>query len=124
MQMIDLFHDIEFTPDHPDAQALYVSRTGRVLRWNLKPGQSIKEHSVPDSPFYVVVLQGTGIFTGGDGKEYSIRANNLVVFEPGEKHSIRALDENLVFVGFLEGVPSNTSDKIGGMIGHTKPTPR
>ncbi len=124
MQTMNLLHGIEFTPDHPDAQALYVSRTGRVLRWNLKPGQRIQAHSVPDSPFYVVVLQGTGMFTGGDGKEYPIRANNLVIFEPGEKHSIRALDENLVFVGFLEGVPSNTSEKIGGMLGHAEPSSR
>lgn len=124
MQTMNLLQELEFTPDHPEAQALYVSRTGRVLRWNLKPGQSIQAHSVPDSPFYVVVLQGTGMFSGADGKEYSISAHNLVIFEPGEKHGIRALAENLVFVGFMEGVPSNTSEKIGGMLGRAHPEPK
>ncbi len=123
MQTINLMTGIEFSPQHPEAQPIYVSRTGRILRWNLRPGQSIKEHAVPDSPFYVIVLQGTGMFSGADGQEYPIGANTLVVFGPGEKHSIRALDRNLVFVGFLEGAPSNTSEKVGGMMGRAQPVP-
>ncbi len=118
MQTMNLLNDIEFSPQHPEAQPLYVSRTGRVIRWNLKPGQAIKQHNVPDSPFYVIVLQGNGMFAGGDQIEHSIGADMLVVFEPGENHSIRALDNNLVFVGFMEGAPSNTSEKVGGVLGH------
>jgi hypothetical protein len=29
----------------------------------------------------------------------------LVVFTPGESHQVRALDSELVFVGFLHGIP-------------------
>jgi len=32
----------------------------------------------------------------------------------GENHVIRALDEELVFVGFLQGVPGTRPGKVGG----------
>jgi quercetin dioxygenase-like cupin family protein len=70
----------------------------------LKPGQSIREHNAPNSPFFVVVLQGKGIFAGGDGIEQTLGPNTLLIFDPGENHFIRGLDE-LVFVGFLHEVP-------------------
>jgi hypothetical protein len=38
----------------------------------------------------VVVLQGKGIFSGGDGIEHTFGPNTLLVFDPGENHSIRA----------------------------------
>ncbi len=118
MQTMDLLSGIQFSNEYPEAQPLYVSKNGRVIRWNLRPGQSIRQHNVPYSSFYVVVLQGTGMFSGKDGKEFRVSQNTLVVFEPGENHSIRALDQDLLFVGFLEGAPSNTTEKIGGILGH------
>jgi len=39
-----------------------------------------------------------------DGFEQVVSPNTLLVFEPGEQHAVRALD-NLVFVGFLHGAP-------------------
>jgi quercetin dioxygenase-like cupin family protein len=75
-----------------------------VLLFRLKPEQSFREHNAPSSPFYVVVLSGRGVFAGGDGVGQTFGPNTLLVFDPGEKHIIRALDE-LVFVGFLHGAP-------------------
>ncbi|MEO8288292.1 MAG: hypothetical protein ABI670_17850 [Chloroflexota bacterium] len=34
------------------------------------------------------------------------------------EHTVRAMDEDLVFVGFLHGVPSNISDRVGGLLAH------
>jgi hypothetical protein len=65
-----------------------------------------------------VVLKGQGMFAGADGQERPFGPNSLLIFDPGENHSIRALGENLVFVGFLHGAPSNVTDKVGGLIGH------
>jgi quercetin dioxygenase-like cupin family protein len=70
----------------------------------LKRGQSIREHNAPSSPFYVVVLSGQGVFAGADEVEQTLGPNALLVFEPGEDHIVRAL-EDLVFVGFLHGAP-------------------
>lgn len=117
MKTMRLLDELEFRDKNPEAQPLYVDRNGRVLRFTLKPGQSIKEHHAPDSPLYAVVLKGKGMFAGGDEKEELFGPYSLLIFDPGENHSIRALDEDLVFVGFLHGAPSNISKRVGGVIG-------
>jgi quercetin dioxygenase-like cupin family protein len=101
---MSLFGNWEFGDKGAHAQPLYVDRNGRVILFTLRPDQSIREHNAPSSPFYVVILSGRGIFAGGDEVEKTFGPNTLLVFDPGENHAIRALDE-LVFVGFLHGAP-------------------
>lgn len=95
----------EFNDKNPYAQPLYVSHDGRILRYALRPGQMIREHQAPHSPVYIVVLNGQGMFAGADGKEQLFGTNALIIFEAGEIHSIRALEEDLVFVTFMHGAP-------------------
>ena len=116
MRTIQLLEDLEFHDDNPYAQPLLVDKAGRILRFTLRPAQSIAEHDAPHSPFYVIVLKGHGMFAGGDGQEYRFGPNSLLIFDPGENHAIRALDEELVFVGFLQGVPGTRPEKVGGEI--------
>ena len=104
MKSINLLDKLEFRDKDPLAQPLHVDRHGRALLFTLKPGQSIREHNAPSSPFSVVILQGKGIFAGGDGIEQTVGPNTLLIFDPGENHVVRALDK-LVFVGFLHEVP-------------------
>jgi quercetin dioxygenase-like cupin family protein len=118
MKGIQLLNDLQFSAKRPDADPIYVDKNGRIIRFELEPGQSIRQHNAPDSPFYAVVLKGSGMFAGADGKEEQFGPNSLLIFEPGENHAIRALDEKLVFIGFLHGAPSNVSDRVGGVIGH------
>lgn len=117
MKTIQLLENLEYAERDAHAEPLYVDKAGRLLRFTLKPGQSIKEHNTPDSPFYVVVLKGEGMFAGADGKEERFGPNSMLIFDAGENHIIRAVDGELVFIGFLHGAPSNVSDKIGGEIG-------
>lgn len=112
-----LLQDAVFDAAKPHAAALYVDKNGRAILWTLEPGQTIRDHAVPHSPFYVVILQGHGWFSGAGGKEERVGPNTLLVFDPGEMHQIRAGDERLVFVGFLHGAPGNVTDKVGGEIG-------
>ena len=104
MKAIDLFDNWEFDTKGAHAEPLHVDRNGRAILFTLKPEQTIREHNVPSSPFYLVVLAGRGLFAGADGVEREVGANTLLVFEPGEQHTVRAL-ENLVFIGFLHGAP-------------------
>ena len=120
MKTMPMLQNAKFDSRTAHAEPLYVDKNGRVILFTLKPGQSIKGHEVPHSPFYVVVLKGHGQFAGADGKERRFGPNDLLIFEPGEEHLVRAAEEELVFVGFLHGAPSNTSEKIGGEIGHAK----
>lgn len=105
MKTINLLENWIFNPKGPHAEPLHVDRNGRAILFTLQPGQSIREHNAPSSPFFVVILQGQGIFTGGDGNEQSVGPNTMLVFDPGEQHSVRAEDEQLVFIGFLHGAP-------------------
>jgi quercetin dioxygenase-like cupin family protein len=116
MKTMQLLEGLEFHDKNPNSQPLFVDENGRVLRFMLKPGQSIHEHNAPSSPFYIVVLKGQGMFAGGDGKQQQLGPNSLLIFDPQENHMIRALDEELVFVGFLHGVAGTRPGKVGGKI--------
>ncbi len=117
MRTIQLLEGLEFHEHNPNAQPLFVDRNGRVLRFMLKPGESIKEHNTHASPFYVVVVKGHGVFAGKEGKEQVMGPNSLLIFDPGESHHIRAEQEELIFVGFLHGEPSNVGHAPGGILG-------
>lgn len=117
MKTTDLLTGVAFRDSRPNAEPLYVDVHGRVLRFSLKPGQRIEEHNAPNSPFYAVVLRGEGYFSGRDGSETRVGPNTFLIFEPGENHSVRAGDSELVFLGILQGVPSTSPDKMGGTLG-------
>jgi quercetin dioxygenase-like cupin family protein len=106
MKSVQLLQDLEFHQSNPYAQPLHVDKTGRALRFMLKAGQNVREHNAPQSPVYIVVLSGHGLFAGADGQEQRFGPNALLIFDPGENHSIRAVDEDLVFVAFLHGASS------------------
>lgn len=105
MQTFQLEQNYVFYDRDPFAQPLYVDKMGRILRFMLKPGQSVVEHTAPHSPVYIVVVSGTGRFSGGDGEAQSYGPGSLLVFAPGEPHAIYAQEEELVFVAFLHGAP-------------------
>lgn len=117
MRTMPLLNELQFQERNPVAEPLFVDQSGRILRFCLQPNQSITEHRVPHSPFYVVVLRGQGVFAGDDGKETQLGPNSLIVFDPDEKHTVRALAEELVFVGFLQGAPYVREGKVGGKLG-------
>jgi quercetin dioxygenase-like cupin family protein len=69
----------------------------------------VQEHNAPHSPVFVTVLQGRGLFAGADGVEQSFGPNSFLIFDAGENHSIRALNEDLVVLVFLREAPDATS---------------
>lgn len=97
-------HVIFGNKEEGHAEPLLVTKEQRVLRFALRPGQYIAEHDAPNSPVQIVIMRGSGMFTGPDGEEKRYSAGECLVFDSAEKHSIRALDEDLVFVAFLHGV--------------------
>lgn len=105
MNATQLLDKLEFHDKNPNAEPLFVAPDGRILRFALRPGQVVREHSAPHSPVYVVVLKGQGLFAGADGQEQRFGPNTLLTFEAGENHSIRAEGEELVFVTFLREAP-------------------
>ena len=104
MKCINLFENWHFSEKGLHAEPLHVDKNGRAILFTLQPEQTIRAHNVPSSPFFVMILEGQGIFTGANGVERVVGPNTLLVFQPGEQHSVRAVD-SLVFVGFLHGAP-------------------
>lgn len=109
MKTAQLLKNLVFHDKNPYAEPLFVDKAGRILRFTLRPGQNIREHDAPHSPVYIVVLQGQGMFAGGNSAEQRFGPNDLLIFDAGELHAIRALDEELVFVAFLQGAPGAQS---------------
>ncbi len=108
MKTSNLMSGWQFHEQDPFAQPLHVAADGRILRFALRPGQVVKEHLAPHSPVYIVVLAGHGMFAGADGKEELLGPDSLVIYDAAEGHSIRALNEDLVFVAILHGAPGYT----------------
>ena len=104
MKRINLSENWEFDDRGPRAEPLHIDKHGRAFLFTLLPEQTIRAHNVPSSPFFVMILAGQGIFTGEDGVEQVVGPNTLLVFEPSEQHTVRALND-LVFIGFLHGAP-------------------
>jgi quercetin dioxygenase-like cupin family protein len=117
MESRSLLSHLEFHDSDPYAKPILVNQDVRILRWMLKPGQSTNEHTVPDSPLYIVVIQGRGLFAGRDGRAEEHGPASLIVFAQGESHSVRALDEELIFLSFMDGAEVMRPEHTGGEIG-------
>lgn len=105
MKTYRLLENLEFHDKVPYAQPLLVNDEGRVLRFTLHPGQAVREHEAPNSPVYIMVLKGNGYFAGPDGVEQQLGPDTLLVFDRGEKHSLRADTEELVCLVILHEAP-------------------
>ncbi len=105
MKPFKLYENWVFHDDNPYAEPLHVDAEKRILRFALRPRQQVREHVAPNSPVHIVVLKGQGVFTGADGVEHQHGEGTLLIFDSGEKHSIRALEEDLVFMVILHGAP-------------------
>jgi quercetin dioxygenase-like cupin family protein len=105
MKTLRSIEDVPFRDDRPNAEPLLVDDSGRVLRFSLRPHQTIREHCAPSSPVHIVILRGVGVFSGADGGEATLRTGDMVVYEAGELHSVRSADEELVFVALLHKAP-------------------
>jgi len=106
MRTFELMRGIEFNESQPHAQSLHSNKDARSLRFAFLPGQSIRAHQSPHSPIHLVILKGQGMFAGGDGAERQCGPGMMVAIEAGEMHTIRALDEELVFISIFNGVPT------------------
>ena len=105
MQSLSIHENLVYHDPNPYAEPLFVSPTGRVLRFALRPGQVVREHTAPSSPVYLITLQGTGFYSGRDGEEQRFGPGMLLIFDVGEPHAIRAEAEEVVFLAFLHGAP-------------------
>lgn len=104
MKAVYINPNLKFPEQTPHAAGLHVDQSGRALLFTLRAGEKIEEHNAPSSTLFAYILQGRGVFAGQDGQEAEFGAGTLLVFETGEDHTVRAL-EDLAFLGIMEPVP-------------------
>lgn len=109
MKSLSLVQNVKFHAEAPYAEPLFVSDEARILRFALRPGQVVQEHNAPHSPVIVTVLKGQGLFAGADGVWQQLGSNSLIIFGAGENHSIKAVNEDLIFMIFLREAPDAKS---------------
>ena len=102
MKVEYLLENLKFNDDHPHAETLFNNETSKVIRFCLKPGQEIKEHQAHRYKLNIIILRGKGIFAGGDGQERCFYPFTLLQFEVNELHKVSAIEQELVFIAFLD----------------------
>ena len=81
------------SPARPATAILFDSADIRLLVFRIAPGQHVAPHQNP-STVMLTVLSGEGLLSGRDG-ERLCRAGDVVAYEPGEPHGMRATDSEL-----------------------------
>ena len=91
------------SPSRPATAILLDVPDVRLLVFRIAPGQSVApHHSV--STVILTVLEGEGVVLGNDG-ERTCRPGDVVVYEPGERHGMRAVDQTLKLLATIAPRP-------------------
>jgi quercetin dioxygenase-like cupin family protein len=106
MRTFELLTNVEFNERNAHAESLHSNEEGRALRFAFLPEQRIEEHDAPHSPAHLVILQERGMFAGGDGVERECSQGMMVAFDAAEPHTVRALDEKLVYIAIYSENPA------------------
>ena len=90
-------------PERPATAVVLDAPDARLVVFRIEPGQEVPPHHSP-STVILSVLQGAGVLTGGDG-ECRVSAGDVVAYEPGEQHSMRAAGETLTILATITPRP-------------------
>jgi quercetin dioxygenase-like cupin family protein len=75
----------------------------RLVVFRIEPGQQVAPHT-SRSTVTLSILAGSGFVSGNDG-ERLVRAGDLVVYDPNERHGMRAVDKPLVLLAIIAPRP-------------------
>ena len=87
----------------PATAIVHDSADARLVVFRLAPGQAVPPHTSP-STVLLTVLAGRGTLSGGDG-ERVCDAGDVVAYEPGELHGMRATDGELLLLATITPRP-------------------
>jgi quercetin dioxygenase-like cupin family protein len=90
-------------PTRPATALLHDSPDARVVVFRIEPGQEVAPHT-STSTVLLAVLAGKGTVSGASG-ESPVVAGDLVSYDTGEVHGMRAGDETLVLMATIAPRP-------------------
>lgn len=107
MQTWDI-SSVDVQPQQPEVLAS--SSEGRAIAINLPAGDSLDDHQVHERA-WLFVATGAVEIDGADGASASGGAGLLAVFDPNERHEVRATEDSRLLLLLApwpgEGHPSN-----------------
>lgn len=92
-------------PSRPATAVVHDGPHTRLVVFRLAPGQAVAPHT-STSTVMLSVLGGQGVVSGADG-ECAVTAGDVVVYEPGELHGMRAPDEELTLLATIAPRPGS-----------------
>lgn len=90
-------------PERPATAVLHDSADARVVVFRIEPGQEVSPHT-STSTVLLTVVSGRGTVSGGSG-ERAVIAGDLVTYDVGELHGMRASSERLVIAAVIAPRP-------------------
>jgi quercetin dioxygenase-like cupin family protein len=91
------------SPTRPATAVIHDAPDARLVVFRIAPGQEVAPHTSV-STVLLTVLAGSGILSGGD-EERRCAAGELVTYPPGERHGMRAIDEELLLLATITPRP-------------------
>jgi len=101
----------------PATSTLLDTDDARLVVFRIAPAQHVPAHR-SDSTVLISVLRGTGIISGAQG-ERECAPGDLMAFEPGEIHGMRALDEPFHLLAVITPRPGTRNAEARSVTGHT-----
>jgi quercetin dioxygenase-like cupin family protein len=92
-------------PNRPATALLHDSPDARVVIFRIEPGQEVAPHT-STSTVLLAVIAGKGTVSGASG-ESRVAAGDLVSYETGELHGMRAGSETLVLMATIAPRPGS-----------------
>ena len=90
-------------PSRPATALLHDSSDARAVVFRIEAGQEVAPHT-STSTLLLSVVAGSGTVSGASG-ESPVSAGDLVTYEPGELHGMKAGREHLVLVAVITPRP-------------------
>ena len=90
-------------PSRPATAVLHDVPDARVVVFRIEAGQEVAPHT-STSTVLLAVVEGSGTVSGASG-ESEVRAGDLVTYDAGELHGMKAGDERLVLVAIITPRP-------------------
>jgi quercetin dioxygenase-like cupin family protein len=95
------------SPSRPGMQILLDTPDLRLVVFRLLPGQAVPPHHNA-STVALTVLSGDGFLSGRDGERHC-RTGEMVVYDPGETHGMRAADRELHLLASITPRPGGAA---------------
>ena len=90
-------------PSRPATALMHDVPDARVVVFRIEAGQEVAPHT-STSTVLLAIIEGSGTVSGASG-ESTVRAGDLVTYEVGELHGMKAGSERLVLVAIITPRP-------------------